>query len=76
MSDEKKALAHAYFIEDVVHTGHTKLPQDSVTAYAEILEVSEEVIQRIEILISEGDIQEVECKFPLSAIFVCINSIT
>jgi hypothetical protein len=65
ISHEKRALAREYFIEDV-HTGithNTKLPDHTVTHYAEILEFSEDILRKMENLISESEMKEVECMF-------------
>ena len=62
ISEEKRALARRYFIEDVLIgiTHRTKLPDHRLAPYAEILEISEDILRRMENLISE---KEVECMF-------------
>ncbi len=65
ISDEKRALARVYFITDVLFgiEHQTELPHESVTAYAKIHGVTEEIMRRMEILISVGEKREVKCKF-------------
>ncbi len=65
ISDEKRALARVYFITDVLFgiEHQTELPNESIIAYAKIHGVTEEIMQRMEILISVSKMQEVKRKF-------------
>ena len=66
LSRETRALARAYFIQDV-HTGIThnrQLPRRLITHYSKVLVLAEEIVQRMETLI-KSQVQEEECEFTL-----------
>jgi hypothetical protein len=78
ISDEKRALARVYFFTDVLFgiEHQTELQHESVIAYAKIHGVTEEIMRRMQVLISVSEVREVKRKFTMSNIRVYLSQLS